>query len=165
MGLIPGSGRPPREGHGNPLQCSCLENSVDKGAWQATVHGVAESWTSPQWLKHTGPRRLFSSLVRRHMPLETALVLVAEEYRFFTKWEQGEHTGISLRAGDLVNDFMAQECLTSYAVPLGIQHLLFLLNEGKHLYRNELDLLIDYLETRKGQVEGIWPCPFSSLFN
>ena len=99
------------------------------------------------------------------MPVETALVLVAEDYRFFTQWEQGEHTGISLRAGDLVNDFMAQECLTSYAVPLGIQHLLFLLNEGKHLYRNELDLLIDYLETRKGQVEGIWPCPFSSLFN
>ena len=100
------------------------------------------------------------------MPLENALVLMAEGYRrFFTKWEQQEHTGISLRGGHLVNDIMAQECLTSYTVPLGIQHLLFLLNEGKYLYRNELDLLIDYLETRKGQVEGIWPCPFSSLFN
>ena len=100
------------------------------------------------------------------MPLENALVLLAEEYgTFFTKWEQQEQSGISLRAGDLVNDIMAQECLTSYTVPSGIQHLLFLLNEGKYLYRNELDLLIDYLETRKGQVEGIWPCPFSSLFN
>ena len=39
-GLIPGSGRPPREGNGNPLQYSCLENPMDRGAWQVTVHGV-----------------------------------------------------------------------------------------------------------------------------
>ena len=38
-GSIPGSGRSPREGNGNPLQYSCLENSTDRGAWQATVHG------------------------------------------------------------------------------------------------------------------------------
>ena len=42
-GLIPGSGRFPKEGNGNPLQYSCLENPMDRGAWQATVHGVAES--------------------------------------------------------------------------------------------------------------------------
>ena len=41
-GLIPGSGRSPREGNGNPLQYSCLENSMDRGAWWATIHGVAE---------------------------------------------------------------------------------------------------------------------------
>ena len=41
LGLIPGSGRFPGEGNGNPLQYSCLENSVDRGAWWATVHGVA----------------------------------------------------------------------------------------------------------------------------
>ena len=41
-GLVPGSGRFPGEGHGNPLQYSCLENPVDRGAWWATVHGVAE---------------------------------------------------------------------------------------------------------------------------
>ena len=41
LGLIPGSGRSPREGHGYPLQYSCLENPVDRGALQATVHGVA----------------------------------------------------------------------------------------------------------------------------
>ena len=40
-GLIPGSGRSPRGGHGNPLQYSCLENPMDRGAWMATVHGVA----------------------------------------------------------------------------------------------------------------------------
>ena len=39
-GLIPGSGRSPGEGNGNPLQYSCLENPTDRGAWQATVHGV-----------------------------------------------------------------------------------------------------------------------------
>ena len=44
-GLIPGSGRSAREGNGNPLQYSCLENSMDGGAWKATVHGVAEGWT------------------------------------------------------------------------------------------------------------------------
>ena len=41
--LIPGSGRDPGEGNGNPLQYSCLENSKDRGAWQATVHGNANS--------------------------------------------------------------------------------------------------------------------------
>ena len=41
----PGSGRSPGEGNGNPLQYSCLENSMDRGAWWATVHGVAKSWT------------------------------------------------------------------------------------------------------------------------
>ena len=40
--LIPGSGRSPGEGNGNPLQYSCLENSMDRGAWQARIHGVAK---------------------------------------------------------------------------------------------------------------------------
>ena len=41
--LIPGSGRSSGEGSGYPLQYSCLENSMDKGAWQATIHGVTKS--------------------------------------------------------------------------------------------------------------------------
>ena len=45
MASILGSGRSPGEGHGTPLQDSCLENSMDKGAWQATVYGVEESLT------------------------------------------------------------------------------------------------------------------------
>ena len=44
-GSIPGSGRSPGGGHDNPLQYSCLENTMDKGAWQATVHRVTQSWT------------------------------------------------------------------------------------------------------------------------
>ena len=45
LGSIPGSGRSPGEGHGNPLQCFCLENPIGRGAWQATDHGVAKSQT------------------------------------------------------------------------------------------------------------------------
>ena len=45
MGLISGSGRSPGEGHSNPLQCSCLENPLDRGAWWATVHRVTKSGT------------------------------------------------------------------------------------------------------------------------
>ena len=48
-GLIPGLGRSPGEGNGNPLQYSCLENSMDRGAWWATVHGVSKSRT---WLSY-----------------------------------------------------------------------------------------------------------------
>ena len=44
-GSIPGWGRSPGGGHGNPLQYSCLENPMDRGAWQSTVHGVARSQT------------------------------------------------------------------------------------------------------------------------
>ena len=43
VGSIPGSGRCPGGGHGNPIQYSCMENSKDRGGWQATIHGVADS--------------------------------------------------------------------------------------------------------------------------
>ena len=45
LGSIPGSGRSPGEGNGNPLQYSCLENPMDRRAWRATVHGVTKSQT------------------------------------------------------------------------------------------------------------------------
>ena len=45
LGLIPGLGRYPGEGNGSPLQYCCLENPMDRGAWQAAVHGVAKSRT------------------------------------------------------------------------------------------------------------------------
>ena len=45
VGLIPESRRSPGEGNGKPLQYSCWENPMDRGAWQATVHGVTKSWT------------------------------------------------------------------------------------------------------------------------
>ena len=43
QGLIPGSGRPPGEGNGSPLQYSCLENPIDRGAWRSTVHGLTKN--------------------------------------------------------------------------------------------------------------------------
>ena len=48
-GSIPGSGRSLERGHGNPLQYSCLENPMDRGAWQAIVHRVAKIWTRLKW--------------------------------------------------------------------------------------------------------------------
>ena len=50
---IPGLGRSPGGGHGNPFQYSWLENSMDRGAWRSKVHGVAQSWT---WLKQLSTR-------------------------------------------------------------------------------------------------------------
>ena len=46
LGSVPGLGRSPEGGHGNPLQYSRLENPMDRGAWQAAVHGVAQSWAA-----------------------------------------------------------------------------------------------------------------------
>ena len=53
VGLIPGSERSPGEGHGNPLQYSCLENPMDRGAWWATVPGIAELDTCMYRHTHT----------------------------------------------------------------------------------------------------------------
>ena len=54
-GSLPGLGRSPGEGHGNPLQFSCLQNPMVRGAWWATVHRVAQSWTrlKQQSTQHT----------------------------------------------------------------------------------------------------------------
>ncbi|XP_023440405.1 nuclear receptor coactivator 5-like isoform X3 [Dasypus novemcinctus] len=92
--------------------------------------------------------------IHRDMPLEDALVLLAEEFRrVFTKREQRECAEIAQRASDLVDDFLARESLPSYSVPLGVRHLFFLLNEGKHLHKDELNLITDYLKTRKLQLK------------
>ena len=48
VGSIPGLGRSSGGGHGNPLQYSCLENPMDRGAWWAIVHGIAKSWTEEE---------------------------------------------------------------------------------------------------------------------
>ena len=60
MGLIPGFGKSPWGGNGNSLQYSCLENPLDRGAWQALVHGVAKNWTRLSNWAHT------HSLCSRH---------------------------------------------------------------------------------------------------
>ena len=57
-GSIPGSGRSPGEGNGNPLQYSCLENSMDGGPWWAIVHGVSKSRARLSDFTHSKPLRL-----------------------------------------------------------------------------------------------------------
>ena len=60
LGLIPGLGRSPGEGNGNPLQCSCLGSPMDRGAWGVTIHGITKSgtqlsyWTLPLTLRLAG---------------------------------------------------------------------------------------------------------------
>ena len=58
LGLIPGLGRSPGEGNGNLLQCSCLGNPMDRGAWWAIVHGIAVSWI---WLAAATAAKLLQS--------------------------------------------------------------------------------------------------------
>ena len=61
-GSIPGSGRSSGGGNGNPFQFSCLGNPMDRGAWRATVHRVAKSWT-----QLTTNTRLYMMHVYRHL--------------------------------------------------------------------------------------------------
>ena len=75
-GSIPGSGRSPGEGNGNPLQYSCLENSINRGAWQATVHGVTMNWT---WLNDY----LFTSFPFSEHALLSTLLGNQEEGQIF----------------------------------------------------------------------------------
>ena len=65
VGLIPGSGRSPGGGHGNPLQYSCLENPMDRAAWRARVHWVSKSQT---WLKQLSTlTQLSQRSVKQHL--------------------------------------------------------------------------------------------------
>ena len=59
LGLTPGLGRFPGGGHGRPLKFSCLENPMDRGAWQATVHRVAQRWTQLKGLSMHNASLLF----------------------------------------------------------------------------------------------------------
>ena len=77
LGLITGSGRSPGESNGNPLQYSCLENAMDRGAWRATVHRAAQSQTQL--------KQLSSSITLDHLEKE----------------HKGKRKGSSLSAGTL----------------------------------------------------------------
>ena len=94
--LIPGSERSPGGGHGNPFQYSCLENSMDRGAWWATVHCVIKNWT---WLKqlstHVHTIFLYSTS-RSHMQsrnsdtnVESKHMNVKGEGEDWMNWEMG----------------------------------------------------------------------------
>ena len=68
-GWIPGLGRSPGEGHGNPVQYSCLENPMDRGAWRAKVHSVAKNQTRLTWLNtqtHGINKTTYGTGLRQH---------------------------------------------------------------------------------------------------
>ena len=72
QGSIPGSGRSPGERNGYPLQYSCLENTMYRGSWQATVHGVAKSWTQ------------LSDFTSLHFIIRNTSYTVTQKYSFNT---------------------------------------------------------------------------------
>ena len=65
VGSIPVSGKSPREGNGNPLQDSHLENSIDRGAWRATVHGVTKSQTPLS--KQVNPYNIYIYILEKNL--------------------------------------------------------------------------------------------------
>ena len=67
LGSIPGSGRFPGEGNGNPLQYSCLDNPMDRGAWWATVHGVLKESDMTERLHFTTPWKEGYDQPRQHI--------------------------------------------------------------------------------------------------
>ena len=74
-GSIPGSGKSPGEGNGNPFQYSCLENPMDRGAWWATVHGVAKSQTRLSDFTHTHTHTHTHRLVIAFLPRSKCLLI------------------------------------------------------------------------------------------
>ena len=82
LGLIPGMGRAPGGGHGNPLQYSCLENFIDRRAWRATAHGVTERRTQlNDWLTHKS-----FSWVQEKINHEHSKVYAAEPLSYLSCW-------------------------------------------------------------------------------
>ena len=99
-GLVPGSGRSPGGGRGNPLQCSCLENPMDRGAWRATVHGVAKCWTrlkrrgmhthrKPKWKRAN--KLLFPSKSPHHLSGST-FTPMTQQSQFYLPGFSAPHT-------------------------------------------------------------------------
>ena len=93
-GSIPGPGRSPGEGNSNPLQYSCLENPMDRGTWQATVHGVAKAQTRLSdfifflsfllWVKK--PSVLKSTVISGFLVLELAEMLTLDHFSRSVLW-------------------------------------------------------------------------------
>ena len=78
LGSIPGWGRSSREGNGNPLQYSCLENSTDRGAWRATVHGVRRSRT---WLSDFHFHQIHHHMLLHSLPDTLCFAIQILNYR------------------------------------------------------------------------------------
>ena len=88
LGLIPGSGRSPRDGNGNPLQYSCLENPMDRGASLAIVHGINKSWTwLSDWITTTNWYVISTSITKhRYYQFVVAVKSLSCVQHFVTPW-------------------------------------------------------------------------------
>ena len=94
LGSIPGPGRSPGGGHGNPLQCSCLENPMDRGAWRVMVHGVTKSWTRLKRLStHAGESFGFWETVCDKGKGKHHRLKLAEFFFFFFRERQKDWSG------------------------------------------------------------------------
>ena len=99
MGSIPGPGRSPRGGHGNPLQYFCLKNPTDRGAWWAMVHRAAQSWTWLSNLAHTHTGIVMKVSSHRHNQLLTlfpALLPSLEKWGWGWKFQASNHDEVFL---------------------------------------------------------------------
>ena len=93
LGSIPRSGRSPGGGNGNPLQYPCLENPIDRGAWQATVHGVTRVRYN---LATKPPPRLIKCFIRVGVSIETCILSHVKQHQ--SRFDAGDRV---LRAGAL----------------------------------------------------------------
>ena len=117
LGSIPGSGRSPGEGDGNPLQYSCLENPMDVGAWSAIVHGVAKSRT---WLSH------FTSL---HFKGEKQNAMILRMYhRSYIRMEEEKVTCSLVVRERIFMQLYASDCSMAWGSGISVY---FLHNSGK----------------------------------
>ena len=127
-GSIPGLGRSPAEGNGNPLLYSCLENSMDGGAWQATVHGVTKSQTQlSDFTFHFGPSAIRDEPLFCHHVSDSSTLNLANPH-FLEMWTfhqpgnlnlalQRASVGCSLFCSLVWMDFMTWPLWTLATVP------------------------------------------------
>ena len=95
LGSIPGLGRSFGEGNGNPLQYSCLENSMDRGAWRATIHGVTKSWM--QLSNYIFTFHFISQFLFISLPSRTIFVVqsLSRVRLFATPWTSAHQASLS----------------------------------------------------------------------
>ena len=121
-GSYPGLGRSSGIGNGNPLQYSCLENSMDRGAWWATVHGIAKSQT---WLRDWSHTQMGECIVNNGHTLTLIVPLIPQSP--FLWWSGLESALITLTCS-----LLHELCLLKWAPPLDICHPLGLTLHSSH---------------------------------
>ena len=87
-GSIPGSGRFPGGGHGNPLQYSCLENPKERGTWWPTVHSIAKSWIPLQQLSTTEIHHVYKMHFLTFKPFSECLFVCFSQLLFICLWPE-----------------------------------------------------------------------------